>query len=162
MGIIKWLFGSKEHISDKALEHSSKGEYQSNGRIKSGGHGEECLKHLKDNNIEYNIVRTYRNGVRVGNIPSHDKKAKRTGANQSWFPKDWDREKIKKAGQVVSRGEKKPDGEIKEGKYDNVNVGVIRTKGKIATIFPTSTQKNRKGGVLSERRQSKRTNSRKK
>ncbi len=47
MGFIKWLFGSKEHISDKALEHSSKGEYQSNGRIKSGGLN-NCERSLKN------------------------------------------------------------------------------------------------------------------
>ena len=50
MGILKWLFGSKEKISDKTLEHSSKGTYKSNGKLKSGGHGEECLMHLEKNN----------------------------------------------------------------------------------------------------------------
>lgn len=30
MGFIKWLFGSKEKISNKTLEHSSKGEFTMN------------------------------------------------------------------------------------------------------------------------------------
>lgn len=161
MSFLRWLFGLKENISDKVLEHSSKGTFKANGKLKSGGHGEECLKQLKKNNIEYNIVKEYKNGVRVGNVPSHDKQIKRKGTNQSWFPQNWDREKIKKAGQVVSRGGKKPDGQIKVGYYENVNVGVIRTNGNVATIFPMNIQKNRKGKIIDERKKNKGTNSRK-
>ncbi|WP_377885336.1 EndoU domain-containing protein [Bacillus sp. LR_5] len=29
------------------------------------------------------------NGVRVGNVPGHKVKAKRSGSNQSWFPESW-------------------------------------------------------------------------
>ena len=61
---------------------------------------------------------------------------------QHWIIND--RDKIKKAWQVVSRGEKKPDGQIKGGYYGNVNVVVIRTNGDVATIFPMNIQKNRK------------------
>lgn len=158
MGFIKWLFGSKEHISDKVLEHSSKGEYQSNGRIKSGGHGQKNINHLKKNNILYNIEKTYVNGVRVGNIPNHKKMRKQTGQSQSWFPKCWSDATIKRSGQVVARGEKLKDGETKFGHYGRVNVGIIRTNGKISTIFPASKQLNKKGVEVRERRKTKRTN----
>ena len=61
---------------------------------------------MKKNNIEFNIIKEYKNGVRVGNVPRHTTNKKQSGINQSWFPKKWDRRKIKQAGQVVSRGEK--------------------------------------------------------
>ena len=65
------------------------------------------------------------------------------------------------AGQVVSRGEKKLKGHVKVGYYENVNVGIIRSNGAIATIFPMNIQKNRKGKIIDERKQVKRTNIRK-
>ena len=158
MSYFKWLLGPKEKISNETLSHSSKGDYQSNGRIKSGGHGEECIKHLKKNNIKFNIVKIYKNGVRVGNIPNHKEPRKRTGLTQTWFPQQWSRNTIKRAGQVVARGKKLNDGVTKFGHYGNVNVGIIRTNGKISTIFPTSTQYNRKGIEIREYRKIKKIN----
>jgi hypothetical protein len=141
MSILSWfLKPKKEHISEKVLEHSSKGEYTKTNRLKSGGHGQEAIDYMDKHNIKYNIVKTYKNGVRIGNVPEHDKKIKRTGNNQSWFPKDWDRQEIKKAGQKVSRGKKLEDGKHKTGKYKKVDIVVVRTNGKIATIFPDSKQ----------------------
>lgn len=96
---------------------------------------------MKENNIEFNIIKEYKNGVRVGNVSRHTNNKKQSGLNQSWFPKNWDRRKIKQAGQVVSRGEKKLDGQVKVGYYGNVKVGVIRTNGDVATIFPMNIQK---------------------
>lgn len=99
--------------------------------------------------------------MRVGNVPKHMDKKKKSGIQQSWFPKKWDRKKIKKAGQVVSRGEKKPDGQVKTRYYGNINVGIIRSNGKIATIFPMNIQKNKKGNIINECKQIKRTSKRK-
>ncbi len=163
MGFIKWLFGSKEKISNKTLEHSSKGEFTKNSnRLISGGHGQENIDYMNENNIEYNIVKEYNNGVRVGNVPKHISRHKQRGINQSWFPKKWDRNKIKKAGQVVSRGAKLKDGQVKTGHYDNVNIGIMRTNGKIATIFPMNIQKDKKGKIINGCKKNKRTYSRKK
>ena len=107
MSFLRWLFGSKENISNKALEHSSKGEFtKESNRLEKGGHGQENIDYMKKNNIEFNIIKEYKNGVRVGNVPRHTNNKKQSGINQSWFPKKWDRRKIKQAGQVVSRGEK--------------------------------------------------------
>ena len=162
MSFLKWLFGPKEEIKESAIEHSSKGEYTSNSnRLEKGGHGEECIEHMKRNNIEFNIVKTYKNGVRVGNVPRHVNKKKQSGIEQSWFPKTWSRETIKRAGQVVSRGQRRQDGVIKEGHYGSVNVGVIRTKGSVATIFPMSIQKDKKGRIIDEYKKTKRINKRK-
>lgn len=141
---LKKLFG-EEDIPEKTLEHSSKGEYTRGGRLKSGGHGQEALDYMDKNGIEYNITETYPNGVRVGNVPKHNQKKKRTGNNQSWFPQNWNRETIKRAGQRVAKGKKLPDGNIKKGRHKNVDVGIIRTDGKVATIFPTSRQNIKRG-----------------
>ncbi len=73
---LKGLFG-KEEISAKAIEHSSKGEYTQGGRLKGGGHGQEALEHMDEKGIKYNITKTYPNGVRVGNVPEHEKPRKR-------------------------------------------------------------------------------------
>ena len=94
----------RERISNRALEHSSRGTFTAGGknskpRLISGGHGEENLRALKKYDRSYNIVATYPNGVRLGNIPSHKDKHKRNGDWQVWFPKSWSRNTIKKAGE---------------------------------------------------------------
>ena len=39
--------------------------------MKGGGHGQSNINFLEENGIEYNIVKEYDNGVRVGNVPKH-------------------------------------------------------------------------------------------
>lgn len=140
---LRRLFG-KEKISEKAIIHSTKGDYTISNRLKGGGHGQEAIDYMDKNNIKYNITKNYPNGVRIGNVYEHKDAKKRTGSNQSWFPKDWDREKIKKAGQSVAKGKKFPDGTIKCKRTKGVDVGIIRNEGKIATIFPLSKQKRKR------------------
>ena len=87
----------------------------------------------------YNIVKTYSNGVRIGNIPDHKDKRKRTGTNQAWFPETWASRDIRRAGNHVAglkRNRRIRDGVPVWGVYKGVRVGVIRTNGKIATVFP--------------------------
>ncbi len=45
----------------------------------------------------------------------------------------------------MSRGTKLKDGQVKADHYENVNVGIVRTNEKIATIFPMNIQKSKKG-----------------
>lgn len=78
MGLIKWLLGPKEKISKKAIKHSTIGEFNTKRRLVSGGHSQKNIKYLERNNIPYNIEKTYSNGVRVGNIPSHKSPKKQT------------------------------------------------------------------------------------
>nr|WP_256332323.1 EndoU domain-containing protein [Paenibacillus sp. CF095] len=57
-------------------------------RLINGGHGQDNINYLLKNKIAFNITKEYENGVRVGNIPNHKNKAKRSGEGQAWFPKD--------------------------------------------------------------------------
>ena len=132
-------------IDDIALKHSSAGDFTYNpktgqiSRMKGGGHGQSNIKFLEENGIEYNIVKEYDNGVRVGNVPKHKTPSKRTGTGQAWFPKNWSDSKIKEAGNYVTNlpdNKNLPDGVIGYGEYDGVRVGIIKTDGKIGTIFP--------------------------
>ncbi len=141
-------------VHHQALIHSFDGEYSRNPRtgaiqnIKSGGHGQSALDVMTRNGIAYNIVKTYPNGVRVGNIPSIKSKIKKTGTGMAWFPKNWSVKDMVRAGEHVSRlkhnrGVK--DGVTIWGTYKGVRVGVIKTHGQVATIFPDAqTQPSRR------------------
>lgn len=145
-------------VSKKAMEHSSKGDYtypnkskNSNGnlRLAGGGHSQECIKEMKKEGIQYNVTIRYKNGVRVGNVPTHKQRNKRTGDNQSWFPKNWTRSTIRNAAKYVcslKKNQGKKDGVILFGVYRGVRVGVIKTNGRIATIFPDA--RKQPGGLL--------------
>ena len=141
----------KEKINNSAIEHSSRGTFTSGDknhkpRLLSGGHGEENLQSLKKYGRDYNIVAKYPNGVRLGNIPSHKKPRNQKGEWQVWFPKSWTRKTIRKAGEktINSIPYKLPDGYHMYGTYRKVKVGVIRTKGKVATIYPYHKQSGAK------------------
>lgn len=161
MGIFKFIFKKKDRISKKAIIHSTIGEFTKNNRLISGGHSQKNLKELKKRGIKYNIEKIYSNGVRLGNIPSHKNKLKQSGINQTWFPKSWNDKVIKHAAQFVAKRNKKIDNQVKDGYYKKVNVGIIRTNGKISTIFPMNIQKNKKGVELNERKKITRTNKKK-
>lgn len=144
--------GSGRSVSDFALVHSNEGTFTYSpttgkiSKLKSGGHGQDGIDILIKQNINYNIVKTYSNGVRIGNIPSHKDPKKRTGTGQSWFPKTWTERDIRKAGEHVSglkRNRHAADGKPVFGTYKGVRVGVIKTHGKIATVFPDIKQNSR-------------------
>ena len=44
---------------------------------------------MDKNGLKYRITKTCPNGVRVGYVEDHKDKRKRSGNNQSWFPKNW-------------------------------------------------------------------------
>lgn len=70
---------------------------------------------------------------------------------QTWFPKSWTTKDIRHAGEHVAglKGNRHaPDGKAVYGVYKGVRVGVIRTNGKIATVFPDADQSS----VLKKRR----------
>jgi len=138
--------GSKR-VHHGALIHSFDGRFTRNPRtgkiqnIKSGGHGQSALDVMDRNGIKYNIIKTYPNGVRVGNIPSIKDRVKKQGTGMAWFPKNWTTRDMVRAGEHVSglkrnRGVK--DGTIIWGTYKGVRVGVIKTHGQVATVFPDS------------------------
>lgn len=68
--------GAAGSASQFAVVHSNEGAYtkpqkDNHIRLKSGGHGQTGLKELDKYGIEYHIVKTYPNGVRVGYVPDH-------------------------------------------------------------------------------------------
>lgn len=143
--------GGSDVVHHQALIHSIDGEYTHNQktgrpeRLKSGGHGQSSMDVMDKNGIEYNVIKTFENGVRVGNIPNHKHKRKQTGTAQAWFPKSWTTQDIVKAGEHVAS--LKPnqgisDGVAMWGVYKGVHVGVIKTDGKIATAFPDEDQES--------------------
>jgi hypothetical protein len=150
--------GSGRSVSDFALVHSSEGAFtrsqtRVNGemviklRLNNGGHSQKGMELLDKYGIRYNIVKTYPNGVRVGNIPNHMQMAKRKEMGQAWFPKSWTDKDIRRAGEHVAglKGNRRvADGKKIYGFYKGVRVGVIRTNGKIATVFPDSNQNKRR------------------
>lgn len=112
-------------------------------RLNNGGHSQKGMDLLDKYGIKYNIVKTYSNGVRVGNVPNHMQRNKKSDVGQSWFPKSWTEKDIRHAGEHVAglKGNRKiPDGVRVYGVYKDVRVGIIRTNGKIATVFPDSDQ----------------------
>lgn len=141
-------YGSRGSMSEYAIVHSNEGTFVNdtmNGvlRLKSGGHGEDGIKLLNKYNIEYNINKTYDNGVRIGNVPNHKDPKKRIGNNQSWFPSNWSKNDIKHAGEYVSKLKKNSqakDGEKMYGTYKGVKVIVINRNGSPNTAFPDSNQ----------------------
>ncbi len=156
--------GSARTVSDFAAVHSVEGRFvvvskrdrNKHGplRLAAGGHGQAGMDLLDKYGIKYNIVKTYPNGVRVGNIPNHKDPRKKKGIGQSCFPTNWTDKDIKRAGSHVAnlKGNKHvPDGMIVYGNYKGVRVGLIRTNGKIATVFPDSDQSK----ALSRRRKIK-------
>lgn len=149
--------GSGRSVSDFALVHSDEGKYTKPSRkgdklrLASGGHGQTGMDQLDKYGIKYNVEKTYSNGVRVGNIPNHKNPNKRKSMGQTWFPKSWTTKDIRHAGEHVAglKGNRHVlDGKAVYGVYKGVRVGVIRTNGKIATVFPDADQSS----VLKKRR----------
>lgn len=141
--------GSGRSVSDYALVHSNEGTFTYTpkehhiSKLKSGGHGQAGMDLLKKAGISFSVVKTYSNGVRIGNVPNHKDPRKRSGTGQAWFPKNWKENDIRRAGEHVAglKGNRHtPDGKAIYGTYKGVRVGVIKTHGKIATVFPDSDQ----------------------
>lgn len=149
--------GSGHSVSDFALVHSNEGKYTKPSRkgdrlrLVSGGHGQAGMDQLDKYGIKYNVEKTYPNGVRVGNIPDHKNPNKKKSMGQTWFPESWTTKDIRRAGEHVAglKGNRHvPDGKAVYGVYKGVRVGVIKTNGKIATVFPDADQSS----VLKKRR----------
>jgi hypothetical protein len=155
-------YGTGRSVSDFALVHSSEGSFtrsqaRENGkmviklRLENGGHGQKGMDLLDKYGVKYNVEKTYSNGVRDDNVPDHKNPKKRESMSQTWFPKNWTEKDIRHAGEHVAslKGNRHiPNGKPVYGVYKGVRVGVIRTNGKIATVFPDSDQSS----ILMKRR----------
>ncbi|CAL2080645.1 EndoU domain-containing protein [Tenacibaculum sp. 190524A05c] len=143
-------------ITDDVVKHANEGEFSlpANpkksllpGKMKVGGHGQDNIDFLDSIGRKYKIEHTFENGVRIGGVEKHDKKVKRliegrNNTGQSWFPINWDKAKIIEAFEHVVRNNLEDFIELQDGPpplfdiYEGVRVGVLKTKGKPATIFP--------------------------
>ena len=143
--------GSRRTISEYALVHSVEGTYINAGskdpkkplRLDGGGHEQAMFKILKKAHVGYNIVKTYPNGVRIGNVENHYYKTKRLYCKQTWFPKSWTKYDILRAGEHVASlkcNKHKKDGEHMIGMWKGVRVVVIKRNGLPQTIAPTLEQ----------------------
>ena len=145
--------GAAGSASQFSVVHSNEGAYtkpQKGNRIrlKSGGHGQTDMNELDKYGIRYKVEKTYPNGVRVGHVLDHTNKAKRRSMGQSWFPKNWTSKDIKHAGEHVANlkaNRHSKDGVAVFGMWKGVRVGVIRTHGRLGTIFPDAKQPYKKG-----------------
>ena len=163
------------NIPEKTLKHVYEGDFTNPKnpkkikpgeiRLRGGGHSQKSIELLNDKKIEYNIVKEYSNGVRVGNVPNHKEKAKKEGTKQAWFPKNWNYKDIQKSAEYVANLKNKnkyilehnkdKNGDIisifKFANYNGVTVGICydyKLK-KITTIFPDESQRML-GGVKNE------------
>ena len=135
----------KRFVSNKALNHSSKGNffYSKTGKrqliMKSGGHGQENISFLTKRNMSHDIDTVFSNGVRLGHISPHRLRRDRKKNGHAWFPKHWKKREIKAAGRyVASLKRNKPliDDKRYTGRYKGVTVGIIAKNNRIKTIFP--------------------------
>ena len=147
--------GSRRTISEYALVHSVEGTYVNANskdpkkplRLESGGHGEDVFKIFKKYKIGYTITKIHPNGVRFGNVENHVNKAKRIYNMQTWFPKEWSKYDILRAGEHVASlksNKNKKDGEHMIGIWKGVRVIVIKRNGVPQTIAPSFEQPKKK------------------
>jgi Bacterial EndoU nuclease len=148
-------------ITSERINHSNLGDFtkatpadiriaRSNGtlalgkKLTGGGHGQDNIDELIRRNITFNITKTYPNGVRVGNV-SHTNPLKKSGENQSWFPKEWTADDIEAAGKFVADynggTDRFPNGKIIYANYKGVRTSIIVNhdptyKGGIGSVFP--------------------------
>ena len=139
-------------VEKEREEHIIKGEFSSKDRLKNGGHGEENIEYMKAMSIPYEINIEYNNGVRVGNILDSTQSKFKSGNKHTWFPKEWTREKIIRATNVVAskfEGIPKPRDSI-TGIYEGIRMTVIfGENGKVSTSYPNKEQD---GGIKHENR----------
>ncbi|MDI9309517.1 MAG: EndoU domain-containing protein [Limnohabitans sp.] len=151
---------SLKHLSKDVIKHADIGEFSGvnnpkkstlPGKMRVGGHGQANIDFLEQIGRKYKIEHTYQNGVRIGAVDGHDNKYKRLvdairNTDQSWFPKNWDAKKIKDAGRFVIENNYEKFKTAKDGmepifdNFDGVRVGVMKTNGKPATIFPDNAK----------------------
>lgn len=134
-------------VSKDKLEHSSHGDWTTTKRLINGGHGQRGMEKLLDTGVEPVIYKQYSNGVRIGSVPNHTNNMKRTVSNkpdsdigQSWFPEEWNDEKILLAG-TYSANKGIVESAVKRVCiYDDVEVVVYINDGGVGTICPNNAR----------------------
>lgn len=134
-------------IENSRFRHVIDGEYSKDTKkFLGGGHSQRGMKALKKNKIEFEVTKTFENGVRIGSV----KRGKKVHII-SWFPAKWNDKTILEAIDYVANNptesikkenkEGKFFGEDLLGKYKGVKIRVNRNAdGKITSAFPHETQ----------------------
>lgn len=131
-------------VSKERLEHSSFGDWTKTNRLEKGGHGQRGMEKLFSTGVKPVIYKEYSNGVRIGSVPEHKSPTKKTGSNrknsdigQSWFPKDWNDDKILLAGTYTANNGN-GNNINRLCVYDNVEIVVFINDGQVGTICPNN------------------------
>nr|DAH36869.1 MAG TPA: minor head component F [Caudoviricetes sp.] len=131
-------------VSKERLEHSSLGDWTKTNRLEKGGHGQRGMEKLFSTGVKPVIYKEYSNGVRIGSVPEHKSPTKKTGSNrknsdigQSWFPKDWNDDKILLAGTYTANNGN-GNNINRLCVYDNVEIVVFINDGQVGTICPNN------------------------
>lgn len=131
-------------VSKERLEHSSLGDWTKTNRLEKGGHGQRGMEKLFSTVVKPVIYKEYSNGVRIGSVPEHKSPTKKTGSNrknsdigQSWFPKDWNDDKILLAGTYTANNGN-GNNINRLCVYDNVEIVVFINDGQVGTICPNN------------------------
>lgn len=148
-------------ISSLAVKHSSQGGFsklanpkkspslKNGGRPNGGGHSQRGIDKILERGWTVDITKIYKNGVRIGNIPEHTQKFRRSGSQMSWFPENWTDDDILIAGTNIANNEKflpikKGDiisGYRATGTYNNVVICITKNlDGQIDSIYPKNIQ----------------------
>lgn len=140
-------------VREKDFNHVIKGEIKSpnehypNGRLTKGGHSKSSFDECKKLGLGNIVDGEYNNGVKYGGIPTSTTKSKKNGGH-TWFPDDWDDDKILSVWTNVKNGKAKFIADkINEGKnsigkiYDCDGVAVIyRQDDKGDSFYPVKEQ----------------------
>ncbi len=130
-----------------ALIHSFDGRFTRNqktgrlNKLQSGGHGQTAIDIMDREGVGYTIQKTFKNGVRTGYLEKNKSRLKRNPYGMAWFPTNWTQRDMVRAGEHIGKLKRNrgvPDGKTIWGTYKGIRIGVIKTNGQIATIFPDS------------------------
>lgn len=139
-------------VSKDRLEHSSVGDWTKTNRLEKGGHGQRGMEKLLSTGVKPVVYKEYSNGVRIGSVPDHKSQLKKTGSSkpnadigQSWFPKDWDDDKIMAAGTYAANFGKGDD-ITKKAVFENVEVVVFLNDDQVGTICPNNMRQPKGDG----------------
>lgn len=106
---------------------------------------EESIKEMERRGIEYNITKTYPNGVRIGNIPNSKNSNARKPNSHTWFPASWTEKDVADAANYVRSKIKSPKDNIEYTRtYKGVRTTIVCNNGKIKTVYPNKIQKRGK------------------
>ncbi|MFA6860932.1 MAG: EndoU domain-containing protein [Bacilli bacterium] len=137
------MFKLFSHVSRNEMKHTSRGIFKYKDRkpvaMVKGGHGEDNIRYLEKNKLEFKIEGLCKGKARNGSIACHERVWEAKKDRHMWFPKLWSDRKIEKAGLHVANLKKNqdvPDHTPMHGTYKGVDVVAYKGRGRICGICP--------------------------